>query len=250
MILNKFKASLFHFIASLIVLGIILANIIIFWFPRPFLEISNFKEITIILLLVDLILGPLLTFVIYKPKKKSLKFDFSVIASIQILALAYGLYTLYLAHPVYITYHGGEFHIVTAQHADPSNAKNPNMRVSKLSPPKLAYLNIPDKETRNDLFAKMLNGQGDIETNSKYYEPVVNHLDKVILNGLDPQIAFKQDSDQKKVDNFLAKNGKKLNDYVFVPLRGSSKKTIWVLEKETGRPVDTINLNPIITSSR
>ena len=39
---------------------------------------------------VDVVIGPLLTLIVFDPKKKHLKFDLVVIAALQLAALAYG----------------------------------------------------------------------------------------------------------------------------------------------------------------
>ncbi len=70
---TKLKASGIHLLLSLIVISLAIGLIIYFWFPSSLVRVSNFKEIALLIVVIDLILGPLLTFIVFKPKKKGLK---------------------------------------------------------------------------------------------------------------------------------------------------------------------------------
>ncbi len=48
-------------------------------------------EIFLLLLLIDVVLGPLLTLIVYKKGKRTLVMDLAVIAALQLAALTYGL---------------------------------------------------------------------------------------------------------------------------------------------------------------
>jgi len=66
----KLKASFIHLLLSIFFVGIVIGCIFFFFFPKLFIGVSDFKEIAFILITVDLILGPILTFVVFKPNKK------------------------------------------------------------------------------------------------------------------------------------------------------------------------------------
>ena len=48
---------------------------------------------------VDLVIGPGLTLLVFKPNKPSLKFDLSVIFIVQMIALSWGVYNAWSVHP-------------------------------------------------------------------------------------------------------------------------------------------------------
>ncbi len=141
---NKLKASLIHFGLSILLVGLSMGSIIFFFFPSLFISVSDFKEVASIIIAVDLILGPLLTFVVFQPKKKSLKFDLAVIAVIQLSALIYGAYALYQIHPVYITFNIDRFTLISARDAEPEKAQHNEYKVSKLSAGKMAFAKMPE----------------------------------------------------------------------------------------------------------
>ncbi len=109
--MSKLKASLIHFaISFLVVLGFILFLYGV-WYKNLFF-ISGVIEPLKLLFLVDVILGPLLTFVVYKHGKKTLKMDLSLIVLMQISAFIYGAYTIYSGKPSWVIYNGSQFEVV------------------------------------------------------------------------------------------------------------------------------------------
>ena len=106
------------------------------WYPAPYFQVSGLLGIMLMLVAIDLIIGPLLTFIIFKPKKPSLKFDLSVIAVIQIVALAYGAMAVYQGHPVYVAYTVDRFTLVSVGEADPAKARYNEFKVSTYGEPK------------------------------------------------------------------------------------------------------------------
>jgi len=67
---KKFFAFGLHFLATAM-LGAIAAALIFFvWFPSPFATMIGGTELFMLVVGCDLVLGPLLTLVIYNPSKK------------------------------------------------------------------------------------------------------------------------------------------------------------------------------------
>lgn len=245
----KLKASLIHLALSAIVISFVMSIIILYWFPTPFLNVSNFKEIAYILIAVDLVLGPLLTFVAFNPNKKSLNLDLSAIVTVQVMALSYGIYSLFLSHPLYVAYYDRGFSLVPTNLATPEKAKHKNFKVSKLASPTTVFMSVSEDE-KSKMFTDMLNGGSDLEARAEYYEPLEKHLDTLIKNGLDPKTTFKDKLSKKKLNLFISKHGKSIDDYIFAPLTGDGKSVIWVLQKDTGKPVDIIDVLPIFTAKK
>jgi hypothetical protein len=82
--MTRWKASAIHLsICALIGLSV-LAMILLLWYPEPYFEAMGGKHLLMILLGVDVVLGPFITLIIFNPKKKSLKFDLAVIALVHV----------------------------------------------------------------------------------------------------------------------------------------------------------------------
>ncbi len=88
---NRFYAFGLHILFSFLLLILALLLVFKLWYPAPLDQAMGVTEIFWFILGVDLILGPLLTFVVFNPKKKELKRDLIIIIVIQIAAYIYGL---------------------------------------------------------------------------------------------------------------------------------------------------------------
>jgi hypothetical protein len=104
LIKTKLKASAIHLSISLIIFFILAYQIYYVWYPQPYFSVDGGWQGIRIIAAVDLVLGPLITFVIFDGSKKrhEVLFDLSIIVVIQIGALVYGVVTTYDQRPVAI----------------------------------------------------------------------------------------------------------------------------------------------------
>jgi hypothetical protein len=113
---SRLRAASIHFSLSMVVA--ILAALLVFvvWYPYPYREISGGRELFLLVVAVDIVLGPLLTFSIWDLAKsrKKLRFDLVVVALLQLAGLAYGLLTVFVARPVYTVFEYDRFRVVHA----------------------------------------------------------------------------------------------------------------------------------------
>jgi len=245
MFIHKLKASLIHLGLSIFLVGLVIGSLLFFFFPQLFIGVSDFKEIAMIIISVDLILGPLLTFVVFQPKKKTLVFDLSVIAAIQLSALTYGAYALYEVHPVYVTFNIDRFTIVSAKDAEPEKALHDEYKISKLNAGRLAFAKLPDEaEKKNELLFSAAMGGRDLEARTEYYEPYENHIDQVLARSLDPKLIFADEASKEQAKSFYNKHQDNLNEFAYLPLNSQKKDAIIVLDKVTAQPIATLNIDP------
>jgi hypothetical protein len=113
---DRFKASSIHFGISLVIA--LLAAVLVFglWYPYPYRAISGGRELFLIVVLVDVIMGPLMTLAVFNRSKPrhELRRDLTVIALLQLAALVYGLWTVAVARPVHLVFEIDRFRIVHA----------------------------------------------------------------------------------------------------------------------------------------
>lgn len=121
--MTRWKASGIHFAISFVVLASVFAFVVWRWYPPELFEMAKARTLLSVLAGVDLVLGPLLTLIIYRHGKKGLKFDLLFIAIVQIAALVFGLHTVWESRPAYIVGTSDRFHLVFANEIDPASAK-------------------------------------------------------------------------------------------------------------------------------
>lgn len=109
---QKFKYVSAHLAASIFVATCAACIVFMFWYPYPLNTAVGVTYIFLMMLGIDMVLGPFLSWLVYKEGKKSLKFDLTVIILIQLLALGFGLYKIADGRPVWIVFNVDRFELV------------------------------------------------------------------------------------------------------------------------------------------
>jgi len=110
--LSRFQAFSIHLAISFIIFLIVAFFITQLWYPDILFDLADGMKAILLIAGVDLILGPLLTLFVFNPQKKEVKelrIDLAVVAAIQAIALAGGIWSVYVKHPVALTFDGFRF---------------------------------------------------------------------------------------------------------------------------------------------
>lgn len=114
----KFRLRAFglHLLASATVLTLILGALYLGWYHWPGWYLANAAQVLLVLIGVDVVIGPLLTLVIANPSKprRELARDIGIIATVQICALIYGSGSLWNGRPLYYTFSENTLSVVQA----------------------------------------------------------------------------------------------------------------------------------------
>lgn len=136
---NRFKAAgiaaRYHLLLSALIVGTSAALAVYFWYPAPFTELSGGFQILTLILIVDIVCGPILTFIVFSPSKsrREIFTDLTIIGIVQLAALTYGLSSMMLARPVFIAYEGDRFRVVAEADVDPTKLRDAPPDLQKLS---------------------------------------------------------------------------------------------------------------------
>lgn len=121
-------AAAVHLGVSSAVAALAAVLVLLVWFPDPYQHIAGGIALFALLVGVDVVLGPALTFVVFnraKPRAELVR-DLAVIALLQLGALGYGLSTAFQARPVYLVHEVDRFRVVRAADIEPAElAKGP-----------------------------------------------------------------------------------------------------------------------------
>lgn len=132
------KLAGIHLAISIFVAALVACLVFFIWYPHPFRQLTGSFHLFLLVILVDVICGPALTFILASPKKKrpEVILDFSLIALIQIAALLYGMHTVYMARPVVLVYQVDRLRILTQdeiRHEELPLARNEYHQLPKFS---------------------------------------------------------------------------------------------------------------------
>jgi hypothetical protein len=135
--LNRYQAFAIHMAISLVLFFVLLICITQLWYPGILFYTGNGWKAIALIVGIDLILGPLLTLIIFNPNKNSLKFDLWVIALVQTAALTYGTWTIHSSRPLAIAYINTSF---ITFYANAENALEIKDRIAELNTQQLFYV--------------------------------------------------------------------------------------------------------------
>ena len=240
--MSRWKAAGIHLGLSVVVaIGVVLLLYYV-WYPQPFFDASGGKFLLMLLVGVDVVLGPLITLMIFDTKKKSLKFDLAIVALVQIAAICYGVYSMYLARPVFVVFSINEFIVVPATDVDPkmlAQVTRPEFKSLPLTGPKYVY-NAPQTSGK-DILAMSLSLGG---LAPQYYFPYAEKAAAAAKDGKPLADLLKRFPQLKNlVDTALKQHGKSAADVVYFPLRAKVMMMTVLLDAKTGAIIAILPLN-------
>jgi hypothetical protein len=237
----RIRAFLIHFgISFVIFLG--LAFILLYiWFPDFFYASDGGWEGMRIVVGVDLVMGPLLTFTVYRPGKRGLKFDLTMIGLAQAACLAAGLYIIHAERPLALVFADGRFYTMSADDYTELGLEPPDLSYLPGSAPKRVVVPIPtDVEQQSEFRGRLWNAQIPVRAAVESYEPLEEYIELAIDGGVDPALLRERDL-KGEIPRWLEAQGGELTDYAFVPfatrfnnfflaIRLSDRKVIGLLD--------------------
>jgi len=240
--MTRFKAYLIHLGISGLIFLVLAALILFVWYPQPYFAADGGWQGMRIMALVDLVLGPGLTLVVFKPGKPGLKFDLTVIGLVQAAALAWGIWAVHDQRPVMVTFADGDFYTLTRSQVEQAGYRAPEVLARATTLPGYAFVRLPEDpaERRGLRFAGIagvtLYMMGD------RYEPLDATNRAVVFDaGIDVEArARKRPALKAALGAFLAREQASVEQYAFVPLVCRYGRRLLVLRRADGRVVDAL----------
>ena len=244
---DKISAFSIHLAISLVIFLIILYFILVHWYPHPLFKTDGGWQGIRLIASVDIVLGPLLTLIVFRKNKPHLKLDMSIIATIQFCALASGIWIVYGEHPVLITYDEDRLRPIPAYQVleagislDSIDKYGPNI-------PPIAFVDLPNESwARAELFRKSRLESRPIYLNGNLYRTIdKNNIDRIRAHAIDlPKYVANRPKDREIYEQFAKENADELQNYIFLELDSRFKWFIAVFNVKTYRLVDTIDILP------
>ncbi len=151
--MSRWQAFGIHLAISMLLLLAMLAIILLLWYPGLLFSVDGGWTGLRIVIGVDLVLGPLLTLVVFKAGKPGLKFDLSCIAAFQLICMTAGMWIVYDERPLALVLAYDTFYSLTRdEFAD--YGKDIGFLDDIQGPwPKLLYTELPDNDIQADIIA-------------------------------------------------------------------------------------------------
>ncbi len=171
----RLKAFGLHLLASATVLTLILGALYFGWYHWPGWYLANATQVVLVLICVDVVLGPLLTFVIANPNKtrRELARDIGIIATIQLSALIYGSGSLWNGRPLYYVFSEDALSVVQAYDISEHDAELGRQRNTEFAPhwyslPRWVWAPLPQDPKERQVITS---GGSDVIAMPRYFKP-------------------------------------------------------------------------------
>lgn len=170
----RLKGAGLHLLVSALVACAAAAWVLLVWYPSAYRELAGGMGLLGLMLAIDIVLGPLVTLCICSPGKARGKLlgDLVVIGAVQLLALAYGVHTLYQARPAAMVFETHRMRVARQVDLDPKQlATLPEaMRPVWWQGPKLLSTRPPRADETVDAVLQAFSGR-DLGLRPEFWVP-------------------------------------------------------------------------------
>jgi hypothetical protein len=219
---------------------VFLSFVYLIWYPAPLYKLHGTFDVVKLAVAVDLILGPLLTMIVFDIKKprKELVRDLSIIVLIQLAALAWGVHMTLKVRPVFLVMHLDTLYSVTR---DDINSSTQSQKIDMpvdmpgfWQKPRYIYTRPLDGEQAAKHVMEMITkGTPDVMYQTDKYLDMREHRDEVLAEAMDMSAYLQEEQHRKYMDEFIDRYGGTPDDYAFYPLEYGLYKTIVGIDRNS-----------------
>ena len=176
----RLKAFGLHLLGSASALTLVLGCLYLGWYRWPGWYLSSVLHVVGIVVLVDLVVGPMLTLTVSNPGKpgRTLARDIAMIVTVQLAALVYGTLTLWSGRPLYYAFSVNSLECVQASDIDKGEIAlalrdNPALAPHWYSLPRWIWAPLPNNpDTAMQIVNDATFGSGkDVVDMPRYFRP-------------------------------------------------------------------------------
>jgi hypothetical protein len=231
-LIHKLKATSIHLGISLLIFIGILYLILYDWYPEPFFTAQGGWQGIRLMALVDLVLGPTLTFIVYNHLKSRLEIvlDLSVIAIVQALALAWGGNMVYSQRPVALVFWTEAFYTVTSEDFLVQGIEDPDLSKFSTHTPPLIYSRSLVSEDELREFKQLTNQSIPVYAHISLYESIDEHLESIFYNQVDIREVMENNAEMKvQIEKIVDKD---VDTYRYVALKAKYQNMILIMKED------------------
>lgn len=245
--MNKIKVTFLHLFLSLLIVTSVISAMYFLWFPKAYFLLMGGNKLIILIGFIDVFVGPLLTFILFKPGKKGLKFDLYCVAIIQVIALTYGANVMLQARPIFTVFNKDQFQVAAVVDITPeelAKAKKPQWQHPSLTGPQLVAIGNPNKNDK-ELVAFAATVSNYAVRYPKLYDEYDNHRKEVIKAGKPlSRLTVLSDKNKITVARFIKESHRQESDFLFLPIVSLLEEMSVIVDANTADLIEIIDANP------
>jgi hypothetical protein len=249
------RAFLTHLAASAAIVGTVCALIFFVWYPHPYFQAMGAWHVLRVLIGVDLVVGPLLTLIVFKPGKRGLKFDLCVIAILQLAALFYGAATIYRQRPYFTVFAVDRFYVLARDEVPGAQLDAPGLAErlgdKPLIGPLLVVASRPsDTAGMQRLLDDTLAGKPDIERRPEFWGRYADGASQVAARAASADAFAARRPEAGPLIEAFARRGVARDRLGFLPVVAKNRDLTLVVDTADGRLLDVLDLDPWEAATR
>lgn len=239
--MTRWRAAGIHLLISAGIAAAVLTLMLLIWYPPPLFRAMGGVGLALILVGVDVVLGPALTLVVFRSGKRGLKFDLAMIGAVQIAALLYGCHVISLARPAFIVFVKDQFQVATVASLDPeqlARARDPRFRSPSWAGPVWAFGEWPKDAARQQQLMFLALSGIDLQQFPEYYAPYEQGRAEILRRAWPLERMRKEEpAVAEVVDAWLKSSGAEETKLRYVPLKGRISWVAVLIDAATAEPV-------------
>ncbi|MDX1491249.1 MAG: hypothetical protein R3332_08180 [Pseudohongiellaceae bacterium] len=233
---SRFSAAFAHFLFSVAVFTLFVGVLIFFWFPNPYFSASGGWQGLRIVAAVDLVLGPLITLIIFNSKKsrRELSFDIGVVVLIQLSALLWGIKSVYEQRPVAVAFMDSSFYTVPASALSQQGFNLAELDEFGEDRPVFVYIERPYEGADLERFVEMVEEEGVPPHEQPWlYRPMADNFDRIRNANLDiDEIVSVNAAMKADLEDLLEASGTSLHDNFYIALTSRYRNVVLVFDPQ------------------
>lgn len=181
---NRWQAFGIHLGLSFLLFLVLAAIIKCLWYPGVLFAAEGGWQGMRLIAGVDLVIGPLLTLMVYNLAKPELRRDLTIIGLLQIACVIGGMWVVADSRPIAIAYAGGTFQVINPYRLADHGIDPDTVPLLQGRKPVWLHINLPeDRAERIGLMLASLN-RGGVEMEPERYRPYAEALPWLKKQGL------------------------------------------------------------------
>jgi hypothetical protein len=251
--MSRQRAFLAHLLISAVIVGALAAIVLLLWYPPDLFRLGNLGRLIGIIALVDVVVGPVITLIVFRSGKPGLTMDLAIIGALQAALLVYGLHVLLINRPVFMVWVGDRFELVTPRDiADVDLQRAPDrFRSLSWTGPRFVAVSRPEDPAALQALTLEALGGRDIHTQPGYFVdfdavPASDLSDLPAVDQLVPRLTAQE---LAALDS--TSRGRPAASLKYAPITSSARlAATMLLDARSGQVLEVLDVDPWIVSAR
>ncbi|HEY0914143.1 MAG TPA: TfpX/TfpZ family type IV pilin accessory protein [Solimonas sp.] len=250
---RRLGAGLIHLLLSIGVASLAALLIFCVWYPGALAPLQGVNRLLLLMIVVDVCLGPLLTMVVFSPGKtlRLLRLDLGLIGLLQLSALVYGVSVIAQGRPAYLVFELDRFVLVSAADVATEGLAAARQRPGVGGPswfgPRLVSARLPeDPALRQDILMAAVNGGADLAQRPQWYAPYTEDR-AIVLRKLRPleQLQKANGLDEGQLQERMKGEGVDPARAAYLPLRVGPRDGVIFVDRQSAEVLGYATLLPL-----